>query len=332
MIGAVEIHSWIFWALVCVINLLLAGFFAGMETGIYVLNNLRIELHAETGSRPGRTLQKMLRRPNRLLSVLLTGTNIHHYIATFSISTMFILAGMGDDTKWYSMAVATPLLFIFADSLPKHLYRRQTETFVYSGTRILAIADILFHITGLAFLVEGVSSGLMRLMGKDSSVTHKPLSTAPLAIVAEAHASGVLSMSQAIMADRIMRIPSITLLDIMIPIQQSATAPLEVTRDDFVSGLAGHEFSRIPLIDAEGHVAGTVNIYDVLTDNKLLAPADLRADPFLLPGGMNITAALPAMRKSHNAIAIITGPGNRHIGLVTIKDVVEEIVGELEAW
>jgi len=332
MIAEVEMYQWAFWSLLCVTNLLFAGYFAGMETGIYVLNNLRIELHAETGSRPADTLRKMMQRPNRLLSVLLSGTNINHYVATLSITTLFVLAGTGDQTKWYSMAVATPVLFIFADSLPKYLYRRRTEKLVYGGVRVLAVADIVFHVTGIALLVEAVSSGLMRIMRRDSSADNESITPAPAAIVAEAHASGVLSMSQAIMADRIMMMPTITLLDILIPLQHSITLPLDLTREEFVAEVAHHKYSRIPLIDKTMHVVGIVNIYDVLTDSKGLSPADLRSDPFFLPGKTNITDALLEMRKTHNSIAIVTGPGNRHIGLVTIKDVVEEIVGELEAW
>jgi CBS domain containing-hemolysin-like protein len=332
MIAMTDTAAWIFWPVFCAVNIVMAGFFAGMETGIYLLNNLRMELHAETGSRQASMLRRMLAKPNRLLAVLLTGTNIHHYMVTFSISMMFAMASFGENAKWYTMAAATPVLFILADSVPKHIFRRRTEGLVYGGIGLLWLAHVIFHVTGLALLVRLASEGIMAFTRREPGGKSRLSRPELTVIVEEGHASGALTLAQANMVDRVISIRSVKLSDVMTPMKQAVCAPIDETREAFIRRIAHHDYSRLPLVDPKGRAMGIVNIYDVLADEKQLAPADLCSEPLLLDSTTGITAALLTMRRSRNAMAIVFAPGGKHIGLVTIKDLVEEITGELDAW
>ena len=88
---------------------------------------------------------------------------------------------------------------------------------------------------------------------------------------------------------------------------------------------------RIPYVDDDGRVAGVLNIYDVLVDEDLSPPADKMTAPLVIPADVTVTDALHRMRRGREAMGIVERDG-RHVGIVTIKDLVEEIVGELEAW
>ncbi len=332
MTAAIPAVTWLFWGVFCVANVLMAGFFAGIETGIYLMNGLRIELDAESEHRPALLLRDMLKNPNRMLAVLLAGTNLHQYLATFSISTLFVLAGEEDNAEWYTMAVAVPLFFIFAESVPKHVFRRRTEPLVYGGVGLLHVADLLFHAAGFAAAIRLFSGGLMSIIRRDRVRQSRLGRPEPATIVAEGHASGILSPSQAKMAHRLMSIPTITLRGVMIPLRKAATLPADVGRAAFVSRVAGHNYSRVPLIGRDNRVTYIVNVYDVLVDDKGLDPAHFGANPLLLDADIPIVDALSEMQQAGAAMAIVTGPGGRHLGLVTIKDLVEEIVGELEEW
>ena len=94
MIGASSLSlGWVLWPAVLAICIGLDAMFCGLETGIYVMNKNRLDLHAEAGQPAARFLQRMLQTPDRLLAVLLIGTNLTRYASTFAITAMFFLAG-----------------------------------------------------------------------------------------------------------------------------------------------------------------------------------------------------------------------------------------------
>ncbi|MCP4377457.1 MAG: DUF21 domain-containing protein, partial [bacterium] len=150
-----EISIWIGWVLAVIGGVIMCAIYCGMETGIYVINKVRLDLHAEGGRSSARKLKTMLECQNNLLAVLLIGTNIAAYITTFAISAMFLLGGAGHQSEWYTIALATPLLFIIGESVPKNVFQRSGEAMVYRLVWILRISSVVFNAVGLAPLVRG---------------------------------------------------------------------------------------------------------------------------------------------------------------------------------
>ena len=324
--------AWFLWVPVFLIGLLFGALYNAAETGIYVMNKTRLELRAEFGSRPARILRVMIRRPGNLLAVLLIGTNLADYAATFAVSAMFVMAGYADQAEWYALAVAAPLLFIFCTSVPKNVSQRMAEGVAHRLAWLLRASSFLFNVCGIAPLVRGFSSLLMRAAGVRRP-SHSPLGHESLtSIVAEGHASGVLTHSQSIMADRVMRISEVSLRDVMIPMRQVVSVPRDITRERIIEVIRQHNYSRLPVLDAAGRVVGILNIYDVLAEGESVPPADLMKPPLILLAGLTVTDALYHVQREHAAMAIVEGATGRHVGIVTIKDLVEEIVGELEEW
>ncbi len=326
-----EMITWAIWWAVLLVSISLDSLFCGLETGIYVTNKVRLDLHADAGRRPAVFLQGMLADPRNLLIVLLIGTNLCRYTTTFSITAMFILAGCGANSQWLTIAVATPVLFVLADSVPKGVFQRLGATGVYRLCWLLRAADVIFRITGLSLLVRGISGALMRL-SRTARTSRATLAASGLsAIVAEGRASGVLTDFQSVMAGRIEHIAEVTLADVMVPMSKVVTAPLTVSREQLRQIMSDYNYSRVPLLDNDDRVAGVLDIYESLISDDDAAPADKKTDPLILPADMNITDALYRMQHGHAALAVVEADG-KHAGIVTIKDLVEEIVGELEAW
>ena len=330
--AAATLYPWLIWPAVLVVFVAMDAFYCGMETGIYVLNKVRLDLHAEAGRAPARYLQRLLRNYNNLLGVLLLGTNITRYIATFSISAMFVMAGHGEGAEWYTLAVATPAFFVFTDAVPKQVFQRLDEGIVYALAPLLRVSEILFKVTGLNPLVRGVSALLLRITGAHRGAK-RPLEHAGVhAAVAEGQASGLISQFQSIMAERVVRIADVKLADVMKPLSEALTAPRDVARDEFIRRVRDHDYARVPLLDETGAVAGIVNVYDVLAGPDSALPRDSSRPPHVLPAGMTVTDALYQMQRAHAVLTVVGGTGGRHLGIVTLKDLVEEIVGELDAW
>ena len=241
-----------------------------------------------------------------------------------------MLAGAGERAEWYTLAVATPILFVVGDAVPKSVFRRLRESIVYRLSWFLRVSDVLFHVTGLAPLVRGVSAGLMWLLG--ASRRRRPYHHLGLAaVLAEGHASGALTHFQSVMADRVMQIGDVRLTDVMMPMRHVVRAQQDATVRQIVELIRDHSYSRLPLLDADGQVAGVLDVYEVLTADKSVVPAELAGRPLILSADTTVTDALYQMRQARRALAVVEDAG-KHVGIVTIKDLVEEIVGELEAW
>jgi CBS domain containing-hemolysin-like protein len=328
-----EATSWLAWAalwLVLILAVAMSALFAAMETGIYVANKIRLELQAEGGVAGAKQLRNLLRHPNNLLVVLLVGVNLADYAAAFAVTTMFVLSG-SDQAEWYALAVVTPLMFILGESLPKNISQRLGERMMYPLAGVLRGAVLALNAVGLALVTRGFAYLTLRLAG--AKPKHSPLGYEGFAaIVAEGQASGALTHFQSIMADRVMHIQDVRLQSVMIPLARVVTAPRNITRQELLELLRHHEFSRLPVVDESGQVVGVLDIRDVFETQDDQPPAAKMTEPLVLDGQLIVTDALYQMQQSRKMMAIVRDASGKHVGIATIKDIVEEIVGELEAW
>jgi CBS domain containing-hemolysin-like protein len=327
-----ETWAWAFWAALCAGNLFLTGLASGLETGVYRTNRVRVELRAEAGGRKARRLRRMLSDMDNTLAVLLIGTNIHSYLMTFAAAVLFTMAGWAEHVEWLTVAVVTPAAFVFKDSLPKNLFQRLPERLTYRFVGLLRGADVLYKVIGLSILVRLFSQGLLRLLGRKrtghSLFGHDGLA----AVVAEGHAVGALTLDQRLMSERVMKIAGVRAVDVMQPMAKVVSAPLVATREQFLARLHEHDYSRLPLLRSDGQVAGVVDVYHVLVDETCDRPAETMTPPLTIPEGCSITQALLTLQRARRSQAVVADAAGRHVGILTVKDLVEEIVGELEAW
>ena len=329
-LAQISMHDMLPWLAMLAGSMALAFAYSGMETGIYVLNKVRLELRAESGAWQARLLRRLMRNTPDLLTVLLIGVNVANYAATFAISTLFVLGGYGEAAEWYAIALSAPLLFIFAESVPKNVFQRLAERLSYKFVWFIGMTSVLLHAIGLAQLVRGFSTLMVRLTGKKRSggPTHESLA----ALVAEGHASGVLTHSQSIMADRVMKMAGMTLRDVMTPMGKVVWAPVGAGADEVMRLVETHNFSRLPMRSADGQIVGVLDVMDVLAPLDDSGPSAKATEPMIMPDSMTLTDAMYHMQQAQARMAVVATPRGKHVGIVTLKDLVEEIVGELEAW
>ena len=332
MIAAIEHAQWLMWLAVLIASCGLSYVYNGLEMGIYVMNKIRLELRAETGSKSARLIRGAIADQANFLAVLMIGNNTVSYAATFAISAMFVLAGCGERAEWYTLAVATPLLFIACESLPKNVATRAAERMVYRFALALTASSWIFNACGLVPLARGFAWLMARLLRVPSRRLVPTGHEGIAAVVAESQAAGVLTHSQTIMADRVMKIANVRLKDVMIPMAKVVYAPAEVTYQQMLELIRKHNYSRFPMIDENNKVIGILNIYDALAAAEKDQSMGKGLRPLLLPTAMTVTDALYHMQREHAPMAIVVDDPGRHVGIVTTKDLVEEIVGELDVW
>jgi CBS domain containing-hemolysin-like protein len=172
----------------------------------------------------------------------------------------------------------------------------------------------------------GAAAG--RLFRSHQALAHEGLA----AILAEGQASGALTHAQSIMADRVMHLTDVTVAAVRKPLKNVLTAPQSVTREQLLELVREANYTRIPLLRDDGSVAGILDIYEVLMAEAPVRPADRMAPPLVIPDAWTVTDALYHMQTEHAPMAVVADGGGRHVGIVAVKDLVEQIVGELGAW
>lgn len=328
ILAVTDVWMYMIWAAVALVTVALGSLYSGMETGVYVINKIRLDLHAEAGHHPARYLQGMLRKPRTLLAVLLIGTNLCRYFSTFAVTSMFLLAGSGERADLYTELLMTPLLFVLGDSVPKNTFQRLGERPMYAFSRVLQASDWAFRLTLLSPLVVGVSSLLMRLTRSGAHGDEALWAEGVAAAMAEGRASGVLTHFQTVMADRVMNLSDVHVADVMVPMERTVRVDERIGRDELIEVYRRHDYSRLPAM-RDGKVVGVVDVFDALTGDR--PPRDVTTPPHLIPAKVSVAEALYRMQQEHAVIAIVTDD-DRHVGIVTVKDLVEEIVGEIEEW
>lgn len=325
------------WFLVAFSGLLLSAVCSGLETGLYTINRVRLAVLAGRGSRTARLLEAELARPGRLLTTLLIGNNTANYMGSLGVVAMLGLAGLGDTQAIIvDTIILVPILFIFAETLPKDLFRTNTDRWTYHLVTSLRFVRILLSIIGLVPFVAGIADLVQRLLGvKNGSELAGRHRMAEL--LREGVGAGVLSTSQGALLDRVVELRDRTVRSELVGWRRVATIPLSSNRANRERILRSRPLSRWPVVDRDGRVAGILHAIDAVatpdkTTQELLRPATI-IDPHV-----TTLEALKQLRDARVQLAIVGirerdgGSRFRPVGVVSIKDLVEPLIGPVRDW
>lgn len=320
------------WSAVCLWSMVLSGYYSGMETAMYLLKPPRVELHAEAGRTAWRTLRNYLHQPQRFLAVVLIGTNLHNYLSGFALTGLLLAGGLRSGVEGWALAIGTPLFFVFNDCVPKNVFQRRPEPLAERFAGGLRVSDLLFSATGLMGLVRGVLwtiMGLLKCRPVGLSLHHHQ---GLAAVLAEGRASGALTGPQHEMARRTLRLEEVCVRDVMKPWPQVVWLDGQEPYPRVLRRLEGHDHSRLPVRDADGQVVGIVDIHDLLADPGHPRPADRMTEPVVLAETDRVTEALYTLRRNRRHMAVARDDAGVHCGIVTIKDLAEAVVGQIEEF
>lgn len=316
--------------------LALSALFSGVETGTYCVNRLRLRLAAEQAARGARRLARLMERPEELVITTLVGTNVADYLLTASVTALLLKAALpAQIVEVYATAIATPLVLVFGGLVPKDWFRRDADRLM---PRLAALVDVCRRLTiatGVMWLLREWTHLLIRRI--DPQTAAREAAVLPrartLRLLREAAVYGGLTAAQRDMMERVLKISKVPLVKIMVPRQRAAIVPVDIPRDDLLRIARMAHFSRLPVYrDDPRKIVGVVNVYDILTDAEQRPVAAHVQPPLLLRADETVPAALVKLQQTHNAMAIVTDAAGNCLGLFTMKDLVEEIIGELEAW
>ena len=328
--------------LVIVLSVAAAGLFNGAETGMYRLSRLRLRLGVEKKRLSFILLGRIMHDSRGLLFSMLIGTNLAYYLAT-SIVTILLLNKLQSEHSAELLAtlLAAPLLFVFSELIPKNIFFYRADTLMPYLSPVLFGFYKLFSWCGMVWLLKGLSGVLARLTG--SPVSSKTTMTATQqshirAILQDTREESFLSPMQTDIIGRLVGISNVSIRAVMTPISKTWTVDVSSDRSMLLEKLKKCSFTRLPVVDRRSAgVVGFINIYDCLSWPGQFTDLYRFVKPIRkLGANTTVIDAINVVQSEKQKIILVTRAGHagreKPVGIVTMKDLVEELIGELAEW
>jgi Mg2+/Co2+ transporter CorB len=325
-----DIHPGFLFGLL-IFLLLCSAFFSSSETGILSLNRYRLKHMAKEGHRGAKRVTALLSRPDRLLGTILIGNNFVNILAS-SIATVLALQLWGEAGIAIATIGLTLVLLIVGEITPKTLAALHPERVAYPVSLPLQLLLKLFY--PLVILLGWISNGLLRLFGVDpTSKRNDSLTTEELRSVVR-ESGHELPKNRQNMLLGILDLERVTVDDIMIPRNEVTGINLEDDIETIINQLTHTTHTRLPVFRTDiNQIEGIVHMRQIarlLTQNELSKEVILAAcsEPYFVPEGTPLSTQLLNFQKQKRRIGIVVDEYGDVIGIVTLEDILEEIVGD----
>ena len=316
--------------IILLILLALSAFFSSNETALMSVNKIRLRSLADEGNkRAAMALDILENQTPKLLSAILIGNNIVN-ISASSLATTLAYSFGGYMVSIVTV-ILTVLILIFGEITPKNYATINAERLTL---RYIPVFKFLMTImTPVIFIINLFSRGVMRLMRVDPAAASKAMTEEELrTIVDVSHEDGVIESDEKEMIYNVFDLGDATAKDIMVPRVHVTFADVESTYDELIEIFREDKFTRLPVYkDSQNNIVGIINMKDLLLYDKneeFVIDRFLRKPHFTYET-KSISDLLVEMKDSTFNIAIVLDEYGDMAGLITLEDILEEIVGEI---
>lgn len=315
-----------------VILLFLSAFFSGSETSLMALNRYRLR-HLVRARHPGALrVDRLLRRPDRLIGLVLLGNNFVNILAS-AIVTLLALRLWGDEGIAPAAAALTVVVLLFGEVLPKTLAALRPERVAFPAAYPLGV--LMWVLLPVVVALNAVANGLLRILGVSPAGPEPDrLSRDELRTLLYESAVHMPSRHRGMLL-RIMDLEQVTVEDVMVPRNDVEGLDLDADHDMLVERLTAGTHTRLPVyrtsLDRLDGVLNVRRVAHLLGDpERLLAelPRHLE-EPYFVPERTPLTQQILKFQDQHRRLALVVDEYGDTVGLVTVEDILREIVGEV---
>lgn len=317
--------------LVLVLCLVAVACYAGGETGMYSVSRVRLGMEARQHRLLPRLLHSLLRDDAQLLVTLLIGNTLFVELLTFQTEKLAGLLHLPEWALQISLALGlTPIVFLFAEALPKELLRRRPHAYLPLIAPFLYVSRIVFWpLAKLLGLVVQLATRVLRL--RPDAVAVLSGREAVRTLLRESVHAGELPPQAEQIAQNVLKLRTIQVERAMVPWERVRTLDGRRSQAELFSAVARSPFSRLPVMGPRDELVGYVHQLDVLGAGPGVQVLDHLRPLVELPPHTPVDRALARLRAAGQRLAIV-GTRERPVGLLTLKDLVEEISGDLAGW
>ena len=310
----------------------LSGFFSGSETALIGISRERVHQLAALGHR-GQRLEQLVSDPGRMLSTLLVANNTVNVLSA-TVATILFVSLIGETWgPWVSTGFMTALLLVFGEITPKTIAARYPEEF---SLRVAGpIWKLSIVLAPIASFFSAITRAILKLLGIDSDNGVSRVTEDDIRALAElGHRGGHIEDAEREIIDAVFNLADRSVRDVMTPRLDIVTLSHPLSASAIRQAVAETGHSRFPVSPENlDELTGIVHVKDLLQHPDLDEQRDLSSlirPPAYVPETMSILDTLEDMRARRNGMAVVVDEHGGVEGIVTIKDLVSELVGELQ--
>lgn len=313
-----------------IILLCLSAFFSSSETALTTVNQIRMRTLADNGDKRAARVLRVTGNPGKMLSAILIGNNIVNLSAS-SISTSLAIHLFGNTGAGIATGILTFLILIFGEVTPKTMATIKADSM--SLTAAAPIGFLMKILTPVIFIINKLSLGLMFLLHVNIKDAHKKMTEEELrTIVDVSQENGVIEHEERDMIHNLFDFGDAEAKEIMVPRIDMTFVQADATYQEVLDIFRQDMFTRLPVYeDSTDNVIGIINMKDFLLQNDTpeFSVRNLLREPYFTYEHKNTADLFLEMRKSSISLAIVLDEYGVTAGLITLEDLLEEIVGEI---
>ena len=308
----------------------MSAFFSSTETALTTVNKIRVRTLAENGDKQAEYVLKIIEDPSKMLSAILIGNNVVNLYAS-SLATVLATHIWGNKIVGIATGILTLLILIFGEITPKTVATIQAERIAFRFAKI--IYYIMTVLTPVIFVVNQLSFLVLKLLrvdvkAKGESITEDELRT----IVEVSHEEGVIESDEKKMIYNVFDFGDSVAKDIMVPRIDMTFLDVNASYQEIMDIFRQEKYTRYPVYEeTTDNVIGIVNIKDLflIPKDKEFKLRDYLREPYYTYEFKKTTELMVELRKTMNSVAIVLDEYGATAGLITLEDMLEEIVGEI---
>lgn len=313
-----------------VVLLALSAFFSSAETALTCVNPIRLRALADEGNKRAACTLKILDDPGKMLSTILIGNNIVN-ISTTSLATILTIRIWGNYAVGIATGVLTLFVLLFGEIIPKTSAKLNAEKLALLDSYF--IYRLMFLLTPVIFLIDKLSRLFFKIMGIDPDATTAGITETELKTYVDvSHEEGVIETEEREMILNVFDLGDSLAKDIMIPRIDMTMIDVNASYKNLEALFKETMYSRIPVYENErDNIIGVVMLKDLFLINKK-SDFNIRSilrNAYYTYETKKTDDLLTEMRESSNSVAIVVDEYGASVGLITLEDLLEEIVGEI---
>ncbi len=323
----------IFIIIVLLVLLGFSAFFSGSETALMAISRLRLRHLAETMPLKAKLVERILRRPERLIGTILLGNNLVN-VAMAAIATAIAVTLWGERGIAYVTAILTLAILIFSEITPKVYAKYFNERVSFITAPILNVIMVLFN--PAVIVVTYISNKVLYLIGVDVSRMKRPLMTEQeiQTCIKMGWDEGAITAAERKMLSRVFTLNDKTVGEVMVPRENMTTINIDATMDTILKTVMKTGYSRFPIrkgkdLDIVGSIH-TKDFFKLIEAKKSFSIKTILRPPHFVPADRKIDAQLRSFQAKKLHQAVVLDDNGKVIGLITLEDILEELVGSIQ--